>query len=557
MNYILSVLFGAGAMVSLFCAYQQKRRSGLIACKLSADIFWVFHYLFLGGYGGMVPNFVGIFRELTFSQRGKRKWASSRIVPVFFILLNFGIGVFTFKSPINIMPITASAFVTLSLWQKNPKLTKIITIPVSLTFLIYDLMIGSVIGAINETISICSIIISFIRREKNMKKSIFSEDIKREKPEIIIERGSIEAPLAVIKTEDATEEALLRGEEFARKIKDGFIGDFEKSGVDKMVHVSTFKLIDGIIYMTYYANTATGEEKPEFQTARLAFCLENEPSKLTFIDIMAVGDTVSGETVSLVYDTIMAQADEKTLYILWTAKAGEKYYRFYRPFDLESKSLGDIGVNRFKVGDIVNDFSTSGIVSALSENGIGHKAMYSDIGIMQKFTSRIEDGEEYFYTGAYSGDLNMIVKSRDFITWEYVSSPDFPNASKWENATYVKGDKCFYFVRQHDGEKYGFLTVYDLVKKTWQTPVLIEDCQSRSDFTEYGGELYLIHAPKDREHIGMIRIDCDNIANSKAYLVADMQGSCFYPFVDHLKEGKPAMSYTVDRKHIRLAEFEM
>ena len=49
-----------------------------------------------------------------------------------------------------------------------------------------------------------------------------------------------------------------------------------------------------------------------------------------------------------------------------------------------------------------------------------------------------------------------------------------------ENATYVIGDKCFYFVRQHDPEsKYGFLTTYDLVNKKWETPVLIEDCQSR------------------------------------------------------------------------------
>ena len=37
------------------------------------------------------------------------------------------------------------------------------------------------------------------------------------------------------------------------------------------------------------------------------------------------------------------------------------YYRFYCPFDITTKTLGEIGVNRFKVGDTVNDFSFSGI----------------------------------------------------------------------------------------------------------------------------------------------------------------------------------------------------
>ena len=61
-------------------------------------------------------------------------------------------------------------------------------------------------------------------------------------------------------------------------------------------------------------------------------------------------------------------------------------------FTLSTKTLGKIGVNRFKVGNITNDFSISGIKSALAENDIPCKNMYSDIGIMQKLSSRIENG---------------------------------------------------------------------------------------------------------------------------------------------------------------------
>ena len=238
---------------------------------------------------------------------------------------------------------------------------------------------------------------------------------------------------------------------------------------------------------------------------------------------------------------------------MWTARVDGNYYCFWRPFTLSTKVLGEVGVNRFKVGNVVNDFSSTGIRSALAENNLPCKQMFSDIGIMQKLSSWVENGETYYYTGAYSGDFTCIIKSRDLVTWEYVSQPDFPNQLEWENATYVIGDRCYYFVRQKSSCPYGFLTVYDLVNGSREKPVVVADCQSRADFIEYHGGLYLFHAPIDREHIGILRIDTDNIANSKVVLQAKMHTSCFYPFVQYYRGGELAMSYTVARQHIRLA----
>ena len=388
-------------------------------------------------------------------------------------------------------------------------------------------------------------------------KSIFSPDFVTSREEIVIEGSEILDFARKIDAKDASIEALAKGEAFSKEIEERFISDFENPETDKMAHVSTFALIDDIIYMTYYVNKAGAEENPRNQTARLAYCHKDTPENKIFVDIQAVGDTCYGQPVNMVYDTIFARKDENTLMILWTAKVGETYYRLYRTFDIATKTLGDIGVNRLKVGEVINDFSSSGIVSAFTENGIGYKKMYSDIGIMQKFTTRAENGVTYYYSGAYSGDLNFIIKSADFITWEYVSQPDFINLSKWENAIYVIENKCYYFVRQQDTTNYGFLTAYDLEKGTWDTPVLIEDCQSRSDFIVYNDELYMFHAPIDREHIGIVKIDTDDISKSEVVLVAKMASSCFYPFVQYFENGELAMSYTVARRHIRLAEFTL
>ena len=162
-------VFGLGAMLSLFLIYQQKTRKRLIICKLCADVCWVLHYVCLGAYGGAVPNLVGIFRELVFVNRETKDWAGKRFWPVVFIAANLCLGICTFSRPVNIIPVTASVFVTLSLWCRNPVVTKIISAPVSSAFLVYDILVGSWVGVINESIAILSIIISLIKNSKNMK----------------------------------------------------------------------------------------------------------------------------------------------------------------------------------------------------------------------------------------------------------------------------------------------------------------------------------------------------------------------------------------------------
>ena len=412
------------------------------------------------------------------------------------------------------------------------------------------------------------------------KNDIFTPDITTDNKHIVYPCVKMD------KTKYTVIEAIIDNSEkarsFSNEINGSVIGDFEKSG-DKMCHVSTFCYADDKIYVSYYANTSSDKENPDFQTARLAYAPIKDINNKTVIDIMSVGDDLSGHKVLKVYDTILMQKNDEpdNIYVLWTALIDDQYYRLYRIFNIKTEKLGDIKVNRFKVCDTVNDFSTSGIKNALSLNGIGYKAMLSDIGIMQKLTTRTENGLTYYYTGAYSGNFNCIIKSTDLITWEYVAQPDegegaFQNDTLWENAVYVLNDKAYYFVRQWQasidedgnpipgdnrnewGSDYGILTYYDLQTKAWAKPVLVGDSQSRSDFIFFRNELYLFHAPTDRNHIGILKIDRNNLENSTVLLQADMKGSCFYPFVQYDNTGeKLCMSYTVNRKHIRISSFSL
>ncbi|MBO5019514.1 MAG: hypothetical protein J6D52_02495, partial [Clostridia bacterium] len=121
----------------------------------------------------------------------------------------------------------------------------------------------------------------------NAVKSIFSPDMPTEKELVISEGRPIEDVARTI-TDEVSEEALKKGEAFAKEITDCFVSDFEKTG-DKMAHVSTFIVIDDYVYMTYYANTKEPSEDPKNQTARLVYAPLNDIENKTFIDLQTTG----------------------------------------------------------------------------------------------------------------------------------------------------------------------------------------------------------------------------------------------------------------------------
>ena len=402
-----------------------------------------------------------------------------------------------------------------------------------------------------------------IKREAPVK-NVYTRDVTSGKKSRIIPTVPMKNYEGFLRPAD-DKAARAAGDDCVKEVFANIISDFERNAAycerngeenpDLMVHVSTFVIIGGIVYMTYYANTGNAHEDPRYQCARLAYCPLDDPEEMTIVDLQKVGDELDGKEITHLYDTILMYKGGDELYLLWTASPQGNYYRLYCTFHIPTKTLSPIKANRFQVGDVVNDFSITGMQSALACNDIPHKEMWSDIGIMQKLSTRVENGETYYYTGAYSGNFNCIIKSRDLITWEYVAAPDFLNNSRWENATYVLNDKIYYFVRQQECEQ-GFLTYYDLAEGTWATPTLIADTQSRSDFIYYKDALYLIHAPINREGFGIVKVNTEELSRSEVVLVADMKDSCFYPYVSVYGDDA-YISYTVARKHIRLSKFDL
>ena len=177
-TYWIAQIVGVFALIALVSSYQQKKRERLLLCKLCADVLWMTNFALLGGWGGMISNGVGVCRELVFLQRGKRKWASSAVWPIVFILVGwtafFSVRIFLFSesfSLIHILPIIATTCATFSFWSKSPVMTKAIAIPASGSFLIYNLFIQNYIGVFNEAIGLTSLAIGLARHAMERRRA--------------------------------------------------------------------------------------------------------------------------------------------------------------------------------------------------------------------------------------------------------------------------------------------------------------------------------------------------------------------------------------------------
>ena len=359
-------------------------------------------------------------------------------------------------------------------------------------------------------------------------------------------------------------ESYVNGLQFRKELLN-HVADLKKDG-DLMVHVSTFCIINDVLYATYYVNTITTAEDASKHTARFVICPMNsikDASTYTFYDLCytkSVAENrgieeilINNKHITNLYDIVLLRKDDNTLYLAWTCALDGNYHRVYKTYNIKENSFSDININKFILFDTVVDFSTNDLLSVFDKYNVEHKDFSGDIGIMQKLSPRIEKGTIYYYTGMYIGTFNCIIKSKDLVTWEFVSMPSFENKSQWENAVYVKNNKVYYLCRQEPESAFAFLTFYDLTSGKWHTPVYINDAQSRYDFIEYNNKLYAIHSPLDRNHLAIMEIDEENLVRSRDIQVAQVP-DYFYPFMQ-IYNNELYVSFTQSRQHIYISKF--
>ena len=169
---LISQIFGAIGIFISITIYAGKNRSNIIICKFISDIVWTVNYTLIGAYTGALLNVIAMARETVFYNRGKKKWASSRLWLYIFILLVLispAIELMKSDTPsiVPLFPAIGSTFAVLSFYCLSEKRTRILGLIAQLLWLVYGFYPFNPTGIISCSLTIVSIIIGTVRAHKN------------------------------------------------------------------------------------------------------------------------------------------------------------------------------------------------------------------------------------------------------------------------------------------------------------------------------------------------------------------------------------------------------
>lgn len=173
-TYVIPQIFTIIMYGFLASTYFAKNRKNILILNFFGLIANGIAYVFLKAYTGLAMCFVSICRNIIFLIDEKKYGKSDKIIKKDFIILivlyviTIILTIFTYDDILSLLSVLATMIGTFSVWQKKTNIYKILGIPISLSWISYNIYIKSLFGIILETILlICSITGYLLEIRKN------------------------------------------------------------------------------------------------------------------------------------------------------------------------------------------------------------------------------------------------------------------------------------------------------------------------------------------------------------------------------------------------------
>ena len=163
---IVGQIIGFCAVAMGVISYQAKTYKGIMAFQVAFSSFWVIHFILLGDPTGALLNFVAFVRNFAYALKHKFPKSLKIALPYLVCAAFIGATVFTFTTPMSIIPCVGSLVATVALYISNERILRILSLIVSASWLTYGIYVSSIPSALNEILLIISIIVALIRYRK-------------------------------------------------------------------------------------------------------------------------------------------------------------------------------------------------------------------------------------------------------------------------------------------------------------------------------------------------------------------------------------------------------
>ena len=155
--------------MSIVLSNWQKSKNKMMLFILFDSIFYFIQYVLLKANTGAVTNIVSFFRVILFSKKDKIKIKNKNILLYMILIVYLILGLLTFKTFVDCLPIIATIIYSIFLWQDNPQKIRIGSSIMFSMWMIYDICVKAYFGAIAECFLLITAILSIIKATREEK----------------------------------------------------------------------------------------------------------------------------------------------------------------------------------------------------------------------------------------------------------------------------------------------------------------------------------------------------------------------------------------------------
>ncbi|PID70303.1 hypothetical protein CSB37_02870 [bacterium DOLZORAL124_38_8] len=164
-NFLISQILATGAFISDMLSFQQKTRKNiLILLSISSGLI-ALHYFFLNKFLAGLLVFISLVRYITAC------YTKSNKALFLFLGINIISGIYLYSHSTDIITILALVFITVGSFQKNDQYLRLIMMPGTALFILYNYLIWSPVAVLLESALLTSNIVGYLRHYRLQKKS--------------------------------------------------------------------------------------------------------------------------------------------------------------------------------------------------------------------------------------------------------------------------------------------------------------------------------------------------------------------------------------------------
>lgn len=180
--FILAQILSFIAMVTNMLAVQLETKKQILLTIVVSNFLFVISYILLGAYvGALTCGIVAIeiIINTILEDKGKR---TPKPLIVFYVVISVLLGITTFDSFIDLLPIIASILFILTLIQYKEKYVRLLILGNLISWIIYDFFVRAYLAGTSDLFVISSTITAIIRYDirKEVKENEENKSVKSE-----------------------------------------------------------------------------------------------------------------------------------------------------------------------------------------------------------------------------------------------------------------------------------------------------------------------------------------------------------------------------------------